>query len=347
MSQEHAKGKGKDSKGEDGAQPAAEDPAHQQHKLQVAQWRREFQQLTGVDPADGEAVKAWQSKHGVPPTGLVRAKTIAAARAAAKSKSGKKADGDGGADAFGGEGVAEDGPVLENPVLMDNVTGGAAGMEKHDKGEKGEGIAQAGEGAAKGGEGLAQIGVIPETPWIKAAAAPHIVDLLRRGEIAEAVKAVASEVGHEKALEGLAFVARKLGMHAVAEAVEKFVEGAAFVGLEVLIAQIKWTYQGFKMIHEAHERGDRDSRIAIYASAFADAFLYGEGVGGNLGAVTEEQKEAAELGRKDGAATAGATGEQAAAIGKALLKKYGSARGARQGIINELMKKAGISGVTV
>jgi hypothetical protein len=51
-------------------------------RLQAARWRREFQQLTGIDPRDENAVKAWQAAHHVPPTGRVYRLTIDAARQA-------------------------------------------------------------------------------------------------------------------------------------------------------------------------------------------------------------------------------------------------------------------------
>lgn len=59
-------------------------PPHAALRAKVIGWRREFEALTGVPPSDDERVKAWQAAHGVPPTGLVRRLTIAAARAAGK-----------------------------------------------------------------------------------------------------------------------------------------------------------------------------------------------------------------------------------------------------------------------
>jgi hypothetical protein len=49
-------------------------------RAQVAAWRQEFTELTGISARDDSAVKAWQAQHGVEPTGLVRRQTIAAAR---------------------------------------------------------------------------------------------------------------------------------------------------------------------------------------------------------------------------------------------------------------------------
>lgn len=333
---------GKKSQDDAASAPAKEsDPQLQQARAQVAEWRKEFQQLTGVNPTDGEAVKTWQLKHGVPPTGKIRAMTIAAARAASKKKSEPQA---GGTDAFEGEGVASGGEV-DNPLLMDNITDGAAGEEKREKASGAETLGQAGGAATQAKEGLDVMAGATESPWVKAAMAPAIVAQLKDGDYLGAARTLALTFSPSEYFEGLTFACEKLGLHA---GVKVFARIAA-MGLELNVGLelVMWTYEGFLAIHEAHEKGDRDSRIAMYAAAFADTFLSGRDAGHNPGAITPEQKEAVELGRRDGAATAGKTGVMAPVIGKELLKKFGGAHQARQAIINELLQKAGFSDVRV
>lgn len=410
-------------------------------RAQIAQWRDEFRQLTGVDPKDSEAVKAWQAAHGVTPTGLVRAKTIAAARAAAKNgkaaespaaeggeaSEGQAPKGDAKADeqpteiafdegdtiegrapaeiafdegdtieaspkqpdeaeasevvfdegdtieaspatgeANGGasevvfdegdtiEGRAPTNPAdvfsrdgniaegagadekFENPALMDQVTDGAAGMETHkDSDEAIKQTSKGVSGALKGGEVVGLIG--DSSPWAKAAEVPQVVDLLAKGEVWEAVLKLAKMFGKSQAIKAAAYLAEKMRFEAASAALKE--------GGGVIWMLVEWTYQGFEQIQKAHAAGDQDSRIAIYAEAFADAFLFGSGAGNAAGAVTPEQKEAFALGNQDGAATAGATGEQAAEIGRALLAKHGGPQGARRAVINALMEKAGFTGL--
>lgn len=200
-------------------------------------------------------------------------------------------------------------------------------------------------GAAKGAQAIGMLDEV--SPLMKYVDTPYIIDLLVSGHYQEVVDHLLQKYGMEygkaavySALHGLA---TRLGLTKVVEFLEAFAGPAAGATL----AMVKWTYDGFKQIHAAHERGDRDSRIAIYSAAFADAFLFGRGAGNAAGAVTPEQREAFELGDRDGAATAGATGDQAAAIGKSLLQKHGDAHGARQAIINALLERAGIGGARV
>ena len=151
--------------------------------------------------------------------------------------------------------------------------------------------------------------------------APAIIQMLREGDDGQAIATLAKSFSPTEYAEGLKFAAEHLGIRAIAEGLGKAIltyGGAANVTWELFW----WTWDGLKSISEAHEAGDRDSRIAIYANAFAETFLYGESAGGNEGLVSAEQKEAFEKGRKDGAATAARTAENAPSVGKALLAKY-------------------------
>jgi peptidoglycan hydrolase-like protein with peptidoglycan-binding domain len=292
----------------------------------------EFKRLTGVGDEVAQ-IREWQRAHGLKADGKVGPSTLEAARREQHPD-----------DVFEGEGVADDGPALENPVFGDLLMEGAAGEEQREPTPPGEELKGAGESVGHAAEASGLTGGPElESPWLKAAMAPAIVEYLREGDYAEAVKTLAQSFSPAEVLEGLTMACEKLGLHEAVGALQKLAPlgAAATVGLEMVL----WTYDGLVSIGEAHERGDRDSRIAIYAGAFAESFLHGDGAGGAAGAVTGEQREAFERGRKDGAATAGRTGELAPVIGKSLLKKYGSEHNAKQAIVDELLQRAGFSGI--
>jgi hypothetical protein len=295
------------------------------HRERVAAFNRLTRCGEG-DSVDVARVREWQRAHGLGADGKVGPTTLAAAQ--------------GGGDFFEGEGVA-DGETLENPDFDDHLLEGAR-QETHEihtedlKGA-GETVEQANEASGLTG------GPEVESPWLKAAMAPAILELLREGDYAGAVKTLAAQFSPSQVLEGLTLACEKLGLHEAVKALEELAPlgAAASVGLEMVL----FSYDGLVSIGEAHESGDRDARIALYAAAFADCFLFGEEAGESSGAAGEEQREAVERGRKDGTVTAARTGELAPVIGKALLKKYGSERHARQAIVDELLRRAGMKGV--
>jgi hypothetical protein len=59
-------------------QPAANEVSHVSRE-QILAWEQVFTLLTGIDSRNEAQVRAWQAAHGVPATGHVRSKTIAAA----------------------------------------------------------------------------------------------------------------------------------------------------------------------------------------------------------------------------------------------------------------------------
>jgi hypothetical protein len=353
---------GDDALGEGGSQ--APDPRHAALAARVRSARAfneahadlvaQFNQATGGACAGAEGgvdirkVIAWQRAHGLKGDGKIGKDTVKAAEREAGQSAG---------DFFEGEGVAEEGPVLENPAFMEDVSGGAEGMDARDDKRPSEDLAGAGETAdrvhkaahlaaghfptndALGGE------VEAGSPWIKAAMAPAILQMLREGDYGGAIWELAKTFSPSEYMEGLTIACKRFGIHRAVPILEKW--AAYGVAADAAAEMMMWSYEGLKSIGEAHEAGDRDSRIAMYASAFADAFLYGDGAGENPGAVTVEQKEAVEHGRRDGAATAGRTGELAPVIGKVLLKKYGSAHNTKQAIVDELMKNAGFKKISL
>jgi hypothetical protein len=141
------------------------------------------------------------------------------------------------------------------------------------------------------------------------------------------------------------------GLVGAAELLERVYAGAAgaegVVGLSSLgvgLALVDWAVSATASIGEAHEAGDRDSRINIYAAAYADGLLYGEHH--NLGAITEEQRAAAGRGLADGRAAVEQLGDRAPLVGQLLLREYGSPDGVRHAIIDGLLSRAGMQGVS-
>lgn len=242
------------------------------------------------------------------------------------------------------------GEVLENPALVDDILDGAAGMEKAEKPDaKGEALERGGETVGQVNEAREAANKIEgvegaEAPWIKAAMAPAITHLLLQHKFADAAILLAKQFSPSEYFEGISYAVEKLGID-VAKPLLKWLCG---VGLEanVVFELVGWTYEGIKAVQEAHERGDQASRLRMYARAFADGFLYGEGAeGGRAGAVTAEQKEAVELGLRDGSATAGGFGAAAPSIGKELLRRFHGEAAARHALMDALMKRAGVGGV--
>lgn len=119
-------------------------------------------------------------------------------------------------------------------------------------------------------------------------------------------------------------------------------ERAALAGAvaDVLLLGWEWTYGGLKAIAEAHEKGNRDSRIAIYAYAWSDTVMTGHH--SNAGAIDAEEIEAKELGIEDGRATR----EQSPDLPSLLLAQYGDHEdNARRALEDALFTRAGISGI--
>ena len=313
-----------------------------------------FDKLTNGTAQRGiRAIMAWQQTNGCHADGKIGPATVEAAKAKKGHTAGEKKDNVDGAEKeeapvniFANEepDSADDGPVLENPALMSNITDGAKGMEKRNTDELGETLDHGGEALQKGAEGLAQAGVVEEMPWMKAAMAPEILHLIQKGEIGAAAWKLVRLFSATEVVEAVVHASEKIGLEMSTRVVTTLAKVA--LGLDVVFVLFDWTIEGFKQIREAHEAGDHDSRVRMYARAFAEAYLYGQGVdGGMAGALTPEQKEAVKLGIRDGSRTAGGAGHEAQAIGRELLRKYGSADGAKRAIMDQLCIEAGQPGI--
>jgi hypothetical protein len=287
------------------------------------------------------AVRQWQMDHGLHADGKIGKQTIEAARkeAGGHAGGGQQSDitftdadagsvesagteGGGSAEAAVGAGVV--GQEEMRPTEHEDASAEGGGFVQEGVEKIGNDIAGEGHGAAVGA--VARLALVP-----------HIVNLLRAHRFKEAVDYVASSVGKEDLAEILKFVAEQVRGELSEHALELF-EKAARLGLiyDVLKVGWEWTYGGIKAVQEAHEHGDQDSRIGIYAWAWADCVL--KGSHDNPGAITEEQREAMQKGIQDGLATR----EQSPELPFLLLAEYGSESNARHALEDALYKRAGI-----
>ncbi len=230
-------------------------------------------------------------------------------------------------------------------LAEDAVAGGEAGgeerrEEKHeDPSEVGGGMAK--EGAEKIGSDIAGEGhELAVGAASRLALVPHIVNLLREHQFKEAGKYIVETVTASERVEIVKVVAEKLKGELSEHALDVF-KKLAVAGLvyDVLKVGWDWTYGGIKAVQEAHEHGDRDARIGIYAWAWSDCVL--KGSHDNPGIVGEDQREAMSLGIMDGLATR----DQSPELPALLLAEYGSESNARHALEDALYKRAGISGV--
>ena len=298
-------------------------------------------------------VRKWQSEHGL----LSTEHWPEIDRGRQEGIEGDEADGQGEGDSEGRVGGADkinfadnaagnpEGPegAADGGGLADSIVEGGevGGEEKREEGtedpsKEGGGLVQ--EGADKLGNDIAGEGDnVAVGAAARLALVPHIVNLLRAHKFEEAVKYVVDSVGYEDRFEIIKAVAEKVGGELGEHALTIF-EHAIVAGLVVDVLKVgwEWTYGGIKAVQEAHEKGDRDSRIGIYASAWADCVI--DGSHDNPGAVTAEQREAMQFGMQDGLATR----EQSL-----LLAEYHNQRNAKRALRLEdaLYKRAGITGI--
>jgi hypothetical protein len=324
----------------------------------------EFQKLTGIDPKDFRAVRAWQLEHGLRGDGKIGEKTLEAAKGGtADGGSEEKPDQAGAAPEGGAKSAKAAGPKNAaakgaEPAESDGgddlaaelVAGGDTEGEEHrakdpekEKEEGGknvsEGVEHAGEAA--GLEGGAGLGVRTAA---QIARMPHVIALVKQHKYGEAAKYITDTLGFGDAVEVVKLVAEHLGLD-LAEVLPN-VTRVATVGAEtadIVLAGLDFQYEGLMALAEAKERGERDNRIILYSEAWAGGFLEGEY--SNAGAITDEQREAVTNGLRDGKASAGKLGEKAESIGKQLLAKYGNEGNARRALIDELLKRGGIEGI--
>jgi hypothetical protein len=166
---------------------------------------------------------------------------------------------------------------------------------------------------------------------------PHLVQLLRQHKFKEAVEYVVSSVSREERVElARAAVEAMTGelTGIAAECFEAAVKAASVYG--VIKLSWEWVDEGFKQIQEAHERGDAESLLGIYAYAWSMTIL--DGWHANDGAVTEEQRKACEQGVADGLFTRQVSPE----LPGLLLAEYRNKPAAVRALEVELYRRGGM-----
>jgi hypothetical protein len=243
--------------------------------------------------------------------------------------------------------VRSPGARLAELAVAQGATGGIERRE--DDGE--EPLKEAGERVSEG-EGLAVEGVEAVEEAEPAAAAaihvaaqaarvPYLVQELAAGHYRAAVKYALGGISPRDAAELIKLAIERLpevGVTLSEEVASKILGWVAAGGVitEALKLGWEWTEKGLEGIRRAHEEGDRDSRIGIYAYAWADTVLTGNH--SNPGAVMPEQREAMTLGIRDGAQTRGRYPE----LPLLLLDEYRDEGNARRALEDALLSRAGI-----
>ena len=287
---------------------------------------------------DLRTLRAWQRAHGLTPDGCVGPKTLAAARAEAGPDVEFAED---EAPAIVGHTPPEAGG-LAAAVVAESATGAMEARESADEDEAHEEAKEHAGGVKEAVEhGLGEAGG-GAAGWL--ALVPELVELLHEQRYKEAVLFVTKNVGAEESVallkEGAAKLAERNGFR-LAPKLLGLLERALVAGavVDVLAVGWEWTTKGLQAIADAHERGDRDSRVAIYAYAWSDTVMGNRHQ--NPGAVGEEPRRAMLLGIADGEATLALSPE----LGRLLLAEYDDADNARRALEDALLERAGFDGV--
>jgi hypothetical protein len=307
---------------------------------------RELEQLTHGQLGSGggvdvKALRAWQRAHGLAADGRIGPRTLAAARAEAGGGSdvqfteAEEPAIVGAVPKIGAGGLAEAVVGEGETGAMEEREPPGADEEREEAKEHGSGLKETAE-HVMGGKAGGALG------W--AALVPELVELLREHRYKEAISYVVKNVGSEERVEMIKEAAAHLAEHygySLAPKLLVFLEKVALAGAvyDVLGIGWEWTAKGLDSIREAHERGDRDSRIAIYAYAWSDTVLGNRHQ--NPGAVSEEQREAMTLGIEDGRDTL----ELSPELGGLLRAEYGDADNARRALEDALLQRAGLGGI--
>jgi hypothetical protein len=307
---------------------------------------RELEQLThgqlgSGGKVDTKALRARHRPHGLAADGFVGPRTLAAARGEAGgniefTEAEEPAIVVAVPNAGGGE--------LAEAIVDEGATGG---LEERES--PGESADEARDEAKEHGSGLKEsvehgLGGKAGGAVSWAALVPALIELLREHRYKEAVAYVIKNVGYEERVELVkeagAQLAERYG-YSLAPKLLGLLEKAALAGAvaDVLGLGWEWTTKGLDSIAAAHERGERDSRIAIYAFAWSDTVMGNRHQ--NPGAVGEEPRQAMQLGIDDGHATIALSPD----LGALLLAEYGDGDNARHALEDALLKRAGFSGV--
>jgi hypothetical protein len=285
-------------------------------------------------------VEAWQRAHGLKADGKVGQDTVTAAQQLNQAQ---------GTVSFGeGEGDTVVGKHHKN-MAIEAVEGGETGGQETipGEGQNFEGDSMASDGIGRAGEDIASdyahhgelsangkvgLGVASRLVLV-----PHIVSLIQHHKYKEALEVIWESTGKEERVELARKAIETVGIKLSEHAVQLF-EHAAAAGamVDVLALGWEWTRLGLMSIYEAHEKGDRDSRVAIYAWAWSDTVLTGKH--SNPGAISPEQREAMDKGKEDG----GDTRQNLPELPGLLLAQYHNEHEARMALEKALLEKAGL-----
>jgi hypothetical protein len=311
---------------------------------------KEFDRLTnGVASRGVRAIMSWQHAHGLAHSGKVDDATLAAARQAGadvsfnddevdeiEGSSEKHSSFEGAGNALASQAVAKGdtgGQEKRTEKPGQQAKWAAASMPEAIK-TTAENFDFVEEAGLKGQIGVKGAGFAVQVP--------HLVDLLREHKYGEAAKLLAdAATSWGERAELLRLALQKAGLK-LAPWVFRFLETVAKYGvvIDVLAIGYEWTMAGFEGIREAHEKGDQDSRIGVYAFAWSDSCLNGSH--SNPGAVGAELQEAKERGIADGLATRAKHPE----LPDLLLAQYGGNKlNARLALQDALYDSAGYKGV--
>jgi len=225
------------------------------------------------------------------------------------------------------------------------VAGGETTGEEHLPDEDLDTLTTRGESVSEDiAEALKKEGVKGNRSFSKAsliARIPHLIALVKAHKYKEATQYIDDTLGYSDVIEVLKIVAEHVGAEKVA-GIATVASDVAETG-SLVLQGLQFQYEGLKALAEAHERGERDDRIELYAEAWSSGFL--EGTYTNDGIVNDGQRKAAADGLREGKASAGALGLRAADVGKQLLQQYGKEDNARHALIDELLSRAGIEGI--
>lgn len=327
-----------------------------------------------TDSANGKApTSAGVSGGNIMQRGASDPRAIAQLRSHRRKRKAKKIQfaANEGSTVKGGVAEEQQGEVMGNPALIDKITDGAKGLETPEDESLSVALEGAGDvplkaadvnevahatdrghagvrvphGVHEGGNETEDEGAEAEEeseiPWVKLAMAPAILNAISEGKYSEAAIILGKTLGPVDVSKAVLYAVQKLGLKLAARPLEWLIERGAQAN--VLWSLMLWTFDGISAVQRAHAMGDEESHVRMYAKAFADSFLEGEGAdGGRAGAVTAGQKEAVELGLRDGSKTAGQFGEMAPDIGRELLRRCGSEDAVKRLLMDALMKRAGL-----
>jgi hypothetical protein len=245
---------------------------------------------------------------------------------------------------FSDDEAAQDAAAPKQDALKQALSGGAGGVKAPALRDAYEGDGIAADGMGEAMEDITEHvkdGAAKTAGLAFAARAmliPRIVSMVKEHKYKEALTVIKETIGPEEKVEFAKLLAEKLMGELSPKILSWFTRAALGAAvLSVLELGWEWFELGINSIHEAHERGDRNSANAIFAWAYADTLVNGSH--SNPGAIDAEEIEA----RNKGIELAHVAREQCPELPFALKAEYGDGRNAMHAVQDGLLKKAGIA----